>query len=145
MTATKRSRSCFGPSRAHSFMLAGRQDPIKERPMTTATESLSEAARSFVAAGPHRLFIGGDWVEAAGGRTFETLDPSTGEPICEVAFADAEDVDRAAKAARTALEGPWSQLPASQRGRLMYVLADLIEANADELAELESLDNGKPV
>jgi acyl-CoA reductase-like NAD-dependent aldehyde dehydrogenase len=113
--------------------------------MTTATESLSEAARSFVSAGPHKLLIGGEWVEATGGRTFETIDPATGEPICEVAFAGVEDVDRAAGAARAALEGPWSQMPASQRGRLMYVLADLIEANTEELAELESLDNGKPV
>jgi acyl-CoA reductase-like NAD-dependent aldehyde dehydrogenase len=114
--------------------------------MTTATAgSLSDAARAFVSAGPHKLFIGGEWVEAVDGRTFETIDPSTGEAICEVAFAGAEDVDRAAKAARAALEGPWSELPASQRGRLMLLLADLVEANAEELAELESLDNGKPV
>jgi acyl-CoA reductase-like NAD-dependent aldehyde dehydrogenase len=114
--------------------------------MTTASaEALSEAARSFVASGPHKLLIGSDWVEAADGRTFETIDPSTGDPICEVALAGPEDVARASAAAGAALEGKWGQLPAAARERLMNGLADLIEANADELAELESLDNGKPV
>jgi acyl-CoA reductase-like NAD-dependent aldehyde dehydrogenase len=112
---------------------------------TTATDALSDAARSFVSSGPHRLLIGSDWREAADGRTFNTVDPSTGEPICEVAHAGSEDVDRAAAAARAALEGPWSKLPAAKRGDLMSKLADLVEANAAELAELEALDNGKPV
>src|SRR5918999_1206641 len=114
--------------------------------MTTATtDQLSEAARAFVSNGPHRLLIGADWVESADGRTFETIDPSTGEPIVEVAQAGPEDVDRAVKAARAALEGDWSKMPAAGRERLMNALADLIEANTEELAQLESLDNGKPV
>ena len=107
--------------------------------------TLSDAARSFVDSGPHKLLIGADWVEAADGRTFETVDPSTGEAICEVAQAGAEDVERAAQAARAALDGPWAKMPAAGRSQLMNKLADLIEANAAELAELESLDNGKPV
>jgi acyl-CoA reductase-like NAD-dependent aldehyde dehydrogenase len=110
-----------------------------------ATATLSDAARSFVESGPHKLLIGADWVDAADGRTFETIDPSTGEVICEVAQAGAEDVERAAQAARTALEGPWANMPAAGRSQLINKLADLIEANAAELAEIESLDNGKPV
>ena len=112
---------------------------------TATTEALSESARRFVQSAPHKLLIGGEWVEAADGRTFETMDPSTGEAICEVAHAGAEDVERAAKAARTALEGPWGKMPAAGRSQLINRLADLIEANTDELAELESLDNGKPL
>jgi acyl-CoA reductase-like NAD-dependent aldehyde dehydrogenase len=110
-----------------------------------ATEALNDAARSFVSRGPHKLLIGGEWVDAADGRTFETIDPSSGEAICSVAHAGAEDVDRAARAATAALEGPWAKMPAAGRERLMNKLADAIEQNAEELAQLESLDNGKPV
>jgi acyl-CoA reductase-like NAD-dependent aldehyde dehydrogenase len=114
--------------------------------MTTATAAqLSESARSFVDEGPHKLLIGEEWVESASGETFETIDPATGDVICAVAKAGAEDVDRAVKAAQAALEGPWSEMPASGRERLMQKLADLVDENADELAELEALDNGKPV
>jgi acyl-CoA reductase-like NAD-dependent aldehyde dehydrogenase len=114
--------------------------------MTTGTlpDALSDAARDF-AAGPHRLLIGGERPDAAGGRTFETIDPSTGQPIADVAQAGAEDVDRAVAAARAAFEGKWRKLPAAARTGLMLKLADLIEANGAELAELEALDNGKPV
>jgi len=114
--------------------------------MTTAAlpEALSDAAREF-AAGPHRLLIGGERVESAEGRTFETVDPSTGQAIAEVAHAGAEDVDRAVQAARGAFEGKWRKLPAAARTQLMLKLADLVEQNADELAELEALDNGKPI
>src|SRR4051794_2712982 len=116
--------------------------------MTTASalpDALSDAARSF-AAGPHRLLIGGERPGAADGRTFETLDPSTGTAIAELPQAGAEDVDRAVRAAREAFEdGRWSGIAAAQRTRAMLALADAIEANAAELSELESLDNGKPV
>jgi acyl-CoA reductase-like NAD-dependent aldehyde dehydrogenase len=115
--------------------------------MTTATlpDALSEPARNF-AAGPHRLLIGGERLEAAGGRTFQTVDPSTGQPIAEVARAGPEDVDGAVAAARAAFEdGPWTTLPPAQRGLLLTKLAELVEAHGDELAELESLDNGKPL
>ena len=111
----------------------------------TAEQLSSDAAREFVAASPQKLLIGGERVEAADGATFDTIDPATGEPICEVAQAGPEDVDRAVKAARGALEGPLRKVSPSKRAGLMYALADLIKANGDELAELESLDNGKPL
>jgi aldehyde dehydrogenase (NAD+) len=92
-----------------------------------------------------KLLINNQWVDSASGKTFPTINPATGEVICEVAEADAADVDRAVEAARHAFErGPWRKTAASERGRLLYKLADLIERHADELARLESLDNGKP-
>src|SRR3954470_18429393 len=115
--------------------------------MTTATlpETLSDPAREF-AAGQHRLIIGGERLGGAAGRPFPTVDPSTGRPIAEVPQAGAEDVDRAAKAARAAFEeGPWTKLPPAERTPLILASADQVESHADELAELESLDNGKPV
>jgi aldehyde dehydrogenase (NAD+) len=91
-------------------------------------------------------FIGGSWVPAASGKTFETVNPATEEVIAQVAEGDAADVDAAVTAARDALEhGPWSTMDARDRGRLMNKLADAIEEEADELASLETLDNGKPV
>src|ERR1700710_819671 len=91
------------------------------------------------------LFIGGKWQDSVSGKTFETLNPATGEVICQVAEGDKADVDLAVKAARKAFEdGPWSKMSAAERGRLLYKLADLVEANREELAALESLDNGKP-
>jgi acyl-CoA reductase-like NAD-dependent aldehyde dehydrogenase len=114
--------------------------------MATATaQSLSDAARTFVDSGAKRLLIGGETAEAADGRTFETVDPATGDVICEVALAGAEDAARAAAAARTALEGPLRKLNAAKRSGFMHSLAELIKANGAELAELESLDNGKPL
>src|SRR3954454_12664139 len=114
--------------------------------MPTATaEALKTAARDFVAAGPQKLLIGGERADAADGRTFATLDPATGQEICQVAFAGAEDVRRAVEAAQAALDGPLRKVHAAKRSGLMYALAELIKANGDELAELESLDNGKPL
>jgi aldehyde dehydrogenase (NAD+) len=92
-----------------------------------------------------KLLINNQWVESVSGRTFPTINPATGQEICQVAEADAPDVDRAVNAARNAFDnGPWRRMAAAERGRLMNRLADLIEKNADELAKLESLDNGKP-
>jgi acyl-CoA reductase-like NAD-dependent aldehyde dehydrogenase len=111
----------------------------------TLPDALSDAARSF-AAGPHRLLIGAERPEASDGRTFETFDPATGRVITEVPYAGADDVDRAVRAAREAFEdGRWSGIAAAERTRAMLAFADAIDANADELAQLESLDNGKPV
>src|SRR5918911_5649909 len=91
------------------------------------------------------MFIDGKWVPSASGKTFETVNPATGEVICRVAEGDKADVDLAVKAARKAFEeGPWRTMNASERGRLLNKLADLIEKNQEELAALESLDNGKP-
>ncbi|MCE9604791.1 MAG: aldehyde dehydrogenase family protein [Planctomycetia bacterium] len=90
-------------------------------------------------------FIGGRWTPSVSGKTFDTHNPATEEVIAQVAEGQAEDIDLAAKAARKAFEqGPWSKMDARDRGRLLYKLADLIEAEIDELAALESLDNGKP-
>jgi aldehyde dehydrogenase (NAD+) len=96
--------------------------------------------------GPTQLLINGQWQDAASGRTFETINPATEEVIANVAEADNADVDLAVRAAREAFEtGPWSRMAAAERGGLMYRLAVLIEANKEELARLETLDNGKPI
>src|SRR5580658_530776 len=95
---------------------------------------------------PRQLFIDGEWVDAASGQTFETPNPATGETLANVAEGDAEDINRAVRAARRAFEdGPWSRMTTSDRGRLIWKIGDLILEHADELAQLESLDNGKPV
>ncbi len=93
----------------------------------------------------HDLLIDGERVAAASGRTFDTINPATGEVLARVAEADAEDVDRAVRSARAAFEGPWSRLKASERGGLLLKLADLIHRDTEELVQLESLDSGKPV
>jgi len=98
-----------------------------------------------VAIGPTKILINNRWVDSRSGKTFPTVNPATGEEICQIAEADASDVDEAVKAARKAFEsGPWSRMSAAERGRLLYKLAELVEEHADELAMLESLDNGKP-
>jgi aldehyde dehydrogenase (NAD+) len=96
--------------------------------------------------GPTQLLIDGQWREAVSGKRFDTLNPATGEVITSVAEADKADVDLAVKAARKAFEeGPWSKLSATDRGRILSKLADLIMEHRDELAELETMDNGKPI
>ena len=95
---------------------------------------------------PHRLLIGGKWVEAKSGKTFETIDPATEARLTTVALGDAEDIDAAVVAARSAFdEGPWPRMTPAERQRILQKLGDLIEDNADELAWIESLDNGKPM
>jgi aldehyde dehydrogenase (NAD+) len=93
-----------------------------------------------------QCFVGGKWLPAASGKTFETINPATEEVITQVAEGDSTDVDLAVDAAREALEhGPWSKMDARDRGRLLHKLADLIEEESEELASLEVLDNGKPI
>ncbi|MCS5618212.1 MAG: aldehyde dehydrogenase family protein, partial [Pirellulales bacterium] len=93
-----------------------------------------------------QLFIDGQWTPARSGKTFETINPATEEVIAQVAEGDAADVEAAVLAARKAFDdGPWPRMDARERGRIMMRLADLIEAEIDELAALEALDNGKPV
>src|SRR5450755_3356900 len=107
---------------------------------------MSPARESQAAVSATKLLINNRWVSSESGRTFATVNPSTGEEICQVAEADAADVDNAVKAARAAFDhGPWRKMRASERGRLLHRLADLIETHADELARLETLDNGKPL
>ncbi len=92
------------------------------------------------------LFIGGKWQDSVSGKTFPTINPATGETICQVAEGDKADVDLAVKAARKAFEdGPWLRMSAAERGRLLNKLADRIESEREDLAALESLDNGKPL
>ena len=95
-----------------------------------------------------QLLIDGQWRDSVSGKTFKTFDPSTEEVITEIAMGDAADMDLAVKAARKAFDdrkGAWRKMDARDRGRLMHRLADLIEKHIDELAELETLDNGKPI
>lgn len=93
-----------------------------------------------------KLLIAGEWSAASTGRTFETVNPATEKALADIAFGSEEDVDRAVSAARRALEsGPWAQMSARERGRLMFKLADLIERDKEKLAILESMDNGKPI
>ncbi|SDG01290.1 aldehyde dehydrogenase (NAD+)/phenylacetaldehyde dehydrogenase [Sinosporangium album] len=92
----------------------------------------------------HPLFIDGEFADALDGKTFETIDPGTGKVLSTVAEASERDVDRAVAAARRATEGPWSVMSPSERGRIVHRIGDLIAEHAEELAELESLDTGKP-
>src|SRR5215467_5901409 len=95
---------------------------------------------------PRKMLIAGKWVDSVSGKTFETYNPATGEVLAHVAEGDTEDIDRAVRAARKAFEsGPWPAMSPSERGRLLWKLAELIDQNREELAELETLDNGKPV
>ena len=110
--------------------------------MATVASSIPDVAVKAT-----KLLINNRWVDSESRRTFATINPATGEEICQVAEADAPDVDNAVKAARRAFDrkSAWRRMSASERGRLLNKLADLIEQNAEELARLESLDNGKPV
>ncbi len=114
--------------------------------MTTATvpEPKSEVQEFLKSA--QKLLIDGKRVEAASGETFEAIDPSNNKVLCRVAKGGKEDIDRAVKAARKAFEsGPWRKLTVSERGKMIWKLADLIEEHSEEFAQLETLDNGKPL
>src|ERR1700734_2128543 len=109
------------------------------------TVTLERGVEEFIGT-PRQLFINGQWVNAASGKTFETPNPATGEILARVAEGEAEDINRAVRAARTAFEdGPWSRMTPSERGRIIWRIGDLILEHTQELAQLESLDNGKPV
>jgi len=111
--------------------------------MATATEPRRKAGGRALQT---KMLIDGQWRDSLSGKAFETINPATEEVIAEVAEGDAADVDLAVRAARKAFDsGPWRKTDARDRGRLMNKLADLIEQNIDELAELETLDNGKPI
>ena len=111
--------------------------------MATATDSPTYTAPQVRQT---KMLIGGQWVDAVSGKTFPTINPATEEKIADIAEGDAADIDLAAKAARNAFEGgPWPKMDARDRGRLLNKLADLMEQNLDELAALETLDNGKPI
>ena len=106
---------------------------------------LGAAASAFISK-PHKLLIDGKWVAAKSGKTFPVFDPATGGQIAAVADGGPEDIDAAVKAARKAFEdGPWSRMKPTERGKIVWKLADILEQNLVELAEIESIDNGKPV
>jgi acyl-CoA reductase-like NAD-dependent aldehyde dehydrogenase len=108
-----------------------------------AAVKLHSATESFIGT-PRKMLIDGKWVEAASGKTFETPNPATGQVLARVAEGDAEDIERAVRAARRAFDdGPWAHTGPGARERILLKIADLIEQHADELAELETLDNGK--
>jgi phenylacetaldehyde dehydrogenase len=115
--------------------------------MNAAVDQLKikEPVRAFLRA-PKQMLIDGAWVSAASGKVFDVYDPATGAPIAQVAEGDKEDINRAVRAARLAFDsGPWSRLTPSDRGKQIWRIGDLILQHRDELAELEALDNGKPV
>ncbi len=110
-----------------------------------AVDLLLPAVKEFLNNGPIRLFIGGEWVDAADGATFETIDPGDGSVLATVAAGGAADMDRAVASARAAFEGPWRKVSAADRAGLVHRLADLVDKHTGELSQLESLDVGKPV
>ena len=114
--------------------------------MTTSVAShLDKTALNFVER-THKMLINGQWVGAASGMTFPTYNPATGQVLSHAAEGDKADVDAAVRAAREAFDhGPWRKFTASERGRMIWKLADLLEQHTEEFATLESLDNGKPL
>jgi aldehyde dehydrogenase (NAD+) len=114
--------------------------------MVALTLESEPARRASTGVHQTKMLIDGEWVDAVSGRRFATINPATGTVIDEVAEGDKADVDRAVQAARRAFDsGPWSKMNARERGRLLYKFADLIEEHIDELAALETVDNGKPI
>jgi len=114
--------------------------------MPTATLEATDAKIRDFMTSKRRLLIDGKWLEAQSGETFPVYNPASGEVMHRCAAGDKADIDLAVKAARRAFEeGPWSRLTHGQRGKLIWKLADLIEEHLEEFAQLESLDNGKPL
>jgi phenylacetaldehyde dehydrogenase len=113
---------------------------------TTATETPLLPSVQNILTTERKMLIDGTWVPALSGKTFATYNPATGEPLCQIPEGQKEDIDLAVHAARRAFDkGTWRKLTASERGKLMWKLADLMEARLEDFAQLESLDNGKPV
>ena len=121
-----------------------RKREIREEPLKS-TDTLDKRVHDFIGT-RRQLFIDGQLVDAKSGKTFETLNPATGEVLATVAEGDAADVDLAVRAARRAFEdGPWSRMTPSERGQIIWRIGDLISEHLEEFAELETLDNGKPL
>jgi acyl-CoA reductase-like NAD-dependent aldehyde dehydrogenase len=113
---------------------------------TLPNVELQQSTRDFLTSGPKKLFIGGGWVDAASGETFASVNPATGDELVQIASAGNDDVDQAVKAAREAFESDaWRNMSGVDRGNLLWKIADLMEAHTQELAELETLDNGKTI
>jgi aldehyde dehydrogenase (NAD+) len=125
-----------------SFGMQHVSTDLRSCPMSTTLEARPKTPK----VGQTKLLIGGRWVDPVEGSSFSTLNPATGDVIAEVAEGTAKDVDKAVDAAREALEdGPWSTMDAAERGRLLAVLADLVQKEAESLAALESLNCGKTI
>src|SRR5580704_12340801 len=105
--------------------------PRRQGRWSIVTVTLDRNVEQFIST-PRQLFINGQWVDAASGRTFETPNPATGETLAHVAEGDAEDIDRAVRAARAAFDGPWSRMTASERGRIIWKIGDLLLEHIEE-------------
>jgi len=116
-----------------------------DKNMVTKQLELHQSVVKFLSSAPKKMLINGEWVTAKSGKSFETVNPATGEVIVKVCEADKEDIELAVKAARKAFEGDWRKFSPYQRQQLLLRVADLIEKNAEEFAQLETLDNGKPI
>jgi aldehyde dehydrogenase (NAD+) len=132
-------------TRTHFSTESERGAEIQERSRTIMA-TVATQAETHVAVRQTKMLINNRWVDSISGKTFETINPATGDIIARVAEADAADVDVAVKAARKAfhVKSPWRRMSAAERGKTLNRLADLIEKHAEELSTLESLDNGKP-
>lgn len=113
--------------------------------MVTQQQELHANLIKFLNGSPKKMLINGEFVASTSGKTFDTINPATGEVICKIYEADKSDIDLAVKAARRAFEGPWKKVTPYEREKLLHKLADLLEKNGEELAQLESIDNGKPI
>jgi hypothetical protein len=118
--------------------------PQSSRLASMKTPQTLPAVQSFLAR-PPKMLIGGQWREAASGETMDSIDPATGRVLARVCAGGAADVDEAVRAARRAFIGPWRKITPHERGRLLQKAAALVEKHADELAELITLENGKPL
>lgn len=120
--------------------------PASRRGQVSLNPKPSPSPRSAISTKPRRMLINGEWVASASGQTFPTYNPATGEVLCKIPSGHAEDIDRAVKSARRAFEsGPWRRFTPSERGKLLWRLADLLESHIEEFARIEALDNGKPI
>jgi aldehyde dehydrogenase (NAD+) len=108
-------------------------------------QEIDPRVASFLAGRSKKMLIDGRWVEAASGKTFQAINPATAQPLTSVAEAGREDINRAVEAARRAFEGVWAKVKPTQRQRLLFRLAELLETHGEELAELEVLNNGMPI
>jgi len=133
-------------TRSRGFSTTARAQLVNAATVEKTETDLSAELKDVLSRVKPKLLIDGKFVNAKSGKVFGTKDPRTGEQLLEVAEAQAEDVDLAVKAARKAFDkGPWPRMSGRERGTILYKFADLMEENLEELAMLESLDNGKPV
>src|SRR6266571_6453684 len=144
-TRSTRSAGCFSGCRSTTGTTPRRSSSGGPKPEPDLSAAEDEMTETLTPVRPGKLLINGEAVDAASGKTYTTFNPATEEPICTVAEAGPEDVDRAVRAARAAFEGPWSRMKPAERQKILWRLGDLILEHGDEIARLETLDNGKPI